>query len=393
MADSSSKSSMFATAYENLVAGGGLLAQIYKIIYGERAWRKMAPSEKEQMNYQDEIEDENTTLAYKRQREFQEAYLTPAAQIQSLAAGYQSVGINKMMLAGSQPGATSGSVPQASAPSGTSAPSIPSGIGDMFAALMDYQLGNKRIDNEYELRSRELDIENRRTMSQEAYWRTLGSYYGAKTTAQENENSVFSIRKDTLEADLSLKKASLQQIDQWIAESASRIYVNNEQASELFARATLHDVQAAGQAIQNAILEAQQKYSDRYFHALAKIEEANANLATFESEKVRTHFTKVKEAYLAELEKMIASSKETKDWVNSEAFKRMCEGKMTDGERTQFWGNLAGGVLRTGLTVAGGLWGASILGAGKAASSFKPPIIDVPNNMMPGFGGYPQRMW
>lgn len=378
-------------------AAGGLLATIYKIIYGERAWKKLAPSEKEKMDYEDEINDENADLAYKRQREFQENYLSPAAQLSSLAAGYEGIGLNKMALVGANPGASSSSVPQAASPSAGGSPSLPSGIGDVFSSLLGYSNDKKRIDNDYKLRQEQLDIERGRLAMQERYYNLLGGYYSSKTTAQENENSIFGLRKEQVEKDVALKDGQLNQINQWIGESASRIYVNNMQASELLSRANLHDVQAAGQAIQNSIFEAQSKYSDRYYKALAKYQEATANLETFQSEKVRIYWDKVLKAYESELEGMILGTQQSREWINSEAWKRTCQGKMTDGERTQFWGNLVGGVVKTGLGVAGAVTGARIAGAARAAGSVASPLIDVPSNIIgssnPNILGAPIKMY
>lgn len=349
-----------ADILSSLATGGGLLSTIYKIIYGERAWNNMAPSTRKQLDYEDVINDENATVAYLRQREFQENYLTPQAQLNSMAAGFKDVGLNKMMLAGAQPGASSAAVPQASA-SGAGSPSMPSGIDAALGAILDYAVNKKRVDNDYKLRERGLEIEQERLNMMKPYYGSLNSFYAAKTTGVENENSIFSIRKEQAEQNVGLVKDQRKQLMQWIDESLTRMAVNNETADYIFKNATYVDVQAAGQAIQNQIFAAQAKYSDEYFKAVAGIQRAQAYLMTFESEAVKKYWSKKMQAYEATLKGMIAQGKQAEDWANSEAFKRMCGGKMTDAERTQFWGNLVGSVVKTGISAGAGIYGAGIM--------------------------------
>lgn len=343
-------------------ASGGLLATIYKIIYGERAWKKFAPSEKEKMDYEDEINDENADLAYIRQRQFQENYLSPAAQLSSLAAGYDSIGLNRMSLVGANPGVTSSSVPQAASPSSGGSPSLPSGIGDVFSSLLSYSNEKKRIDNDYKLRDRQLDIDSRRLQMQELYYKTLGGYYGSKTTAQENENSIFGLRKQDLETNIQQKEANINQITQWITESGSRVSVNNQQASLLFKEANYTDVLAAGQEIQNQILAAQSKYSDQYFKAVAKIQECQSNIASFDSAAVKQYWNKKLLAYEKELQFMIDTAKEKSDWVNSDAWDKICQGRLNHGEKAQMWTGVVKSVVSAGVA-AGAVVGSAAIRA------------------------------
>lgn len=343
-----------------LASAGGLIPEFYKLFYGERAWKRMAPSTKQQLDYEDAINDENAAVAYVRQREFQQDYLTPESQLKSQAAGYSAIGMNKMLLAGSQPGASSASSPQADSASGAS-PDLPGGLGSFFSSLLNYKVEKERVDNEYKLRERGLDIERDRVEAMKGYYGSLIPYYNARTTGVNNENSIFTLRKEDLEQSVGLKKDSRAQITQWIEESASRVVVNGEQASYLFSQATKTDIEAAGQALQNQILAAQEKYSDKYFEAVARLTQAQANIATFESSAVKRYWDKKMLVYEKELEGMIVSGQQVKDWVDSDAWKAICAGKMTTAERAQFWGNLVGGVLRTGISAAAGVAGASIM--------------------------------
>lgn len=118
---------------------------------------------------EDEIADENSTVAYMRQKEFQEAYLTPEAQLKSQAAGYDALGINRMMLAGSQPGASASTAP---ASSGGTAGSI-AGSGDLLGSLMSAIFKAKDLKLQEELGNRELDIKEREVDAQAAHNQAL----------------------------------------------------------------------------------------------------------------------------------------------------------------------------------------------------------------------------
>lgn len=128
---------------------GGLIGSLYNIFASERNRLKMAKSEKERMDYEDSINDENADEAYRKQREFQMDFLTPEAQIKSLAAGYQAVGINKMAMAGSSPGASASSAPQSSVSGGSPVGSMSDVLGPLVEMLKfkaDYKLREKQID-------------------------------------------------------------------------------------------------------------------------------------------------------------------------------------------------------------------------------------------------------
>lgn len=130
----------------------------YSIYQDQRNWNQMSPSDKKTLQYQDEIADSNATLAYMRQRQFQEDYLMPRAQLNSLAQGYADVGLNKMGLAGFNAGASSSSAPQAS--SGSSSGNSPVNVGAVIGQL----LGAVQ-------RSREIDIEGSRAEANNALLR------------------------------------------------------------------------------------------------------------------------------------------------------------------------------------------------------------------------------
>lgn len=113
----------------------GLIDTGYAIYQDQRNWNNMAPSKKKEAKYLDSLEDENAEDAFRRSQLFQEQYLTPQAQLQSLAAGYESIGLNKMGLAGFSAGASSASAPQASVSSPSGNDSVSPSTSNLMQAL------------------------------------------------------------------------------------------------------------------------------------------------------------------------------------------------------------------------------------------------------------------
>lgn len=132
---------------------GGILGAIYSIYQDIRNWNKMSPAKKQELDYEDEIADENADEAFRKQKEFQEMYLTPEAQIKSQAAGFDAIGLNRMMLAGGAPGASSSSAPQASV-SGASGNLT---VTDVLSSALAFS----KLKNEVKLRDKELGIQDK----------------------------------------------------------------------------------------------------------------------------------------------------------------------------------------------------------------------------------------
>lgn len=127
---------------------------------------EMTAADKQKADYEDAIADENADVAYMRQKEFQEKYLTPEAQLKSQAAGYDAIGMNRMLMAGSQPGASASSAPMSSG--GTAGSSA--GSGDLISTLMnalikgkELEIAKGHLDNETKITEAEvegIDIKN-----------------------------------------------------------------------------------------------------------------------------------------------------------------------------------------------------------------------------------------
>lgn len=134
------------------------LKDIYTSIFG------YLPGEKKKINYLDDIADENARVAYERQRQMQEDYLGPEAQIRSAAAGFDAVGLNRMAMVGYHPGASASTVGQSASPQDTSGNLNPAeSLGTMLSTLLD----SKRVRNETKVSDAEAEYTRSRTANQD----------------------------------------------------------------------------------------------------------------------------------------------------------------------------------------------------------------------------------
>lgn len=103
----------------------------------------MTQREREKADYEDAISDDNADIAYQRTRELTQDF-GPSWQIQQTKLGYESAGLNPMMMAGISPGASGGT----SAPlsSGGSAGGLQS--SSMIESLIAAAFQKKKLDIE-----------------------------------------------------------------------------------------------------------------------------------------------------------------------------------------------------------------------------------------------------
>jgi hypothetical protein len=134
------------------------LKDIYTSLFG------YLPGEKKKINYLDDIADENARVAYERQRQMQEDYFSPEAQMRSAAAGYDAIGLNRMGMVGYHPGASASTVGQSASPQDTSGNLNPAeSLGTMLSTLLD----SKRVRNETKISDAEVAYTKSRTANQD----------------------------------------------------------------------------------------------------------------------------------------------------------------------------------------------------------------------------------
>lgn len=104
---------------------------------------EMTAADKQKALLEDELADENATVAYERQRALNEDF-GPRWQMQQTAAGFDDVGLNRMLMAGSSPGASASSAPMSSGgTAGTSA-----GSADIMSLFLNSALRAKQLEIE-----------------------------------------------------------------------------------------------------------------------------------------------------------------------------------------------------------------------------------------------------
>lgn len=228
---------------------------------------RMSKAEKESMDYEDSINDENADLAYIRQREFQESYLTPEAQLKSQAAGMDAIGLNRMLIGGNTAGST-GSVQQSSGTSGAAPRNAsPLDVSGLITGISS--LVQARADAEF--KQGQLDV-NRQLMDSELKRRA------AETEGIEIENSY---------------KAEL---------ASANIRKLNADADNMTANKRLVESKGVGQDIINTYLP------DR-LQATINLDRANASLSETQKrlveQKVLTE-SKLREKMDAEIATMVS---------------------------------------------------------------------------------------
>ena len=210
----------------------------------------MSPADKQRAAYEDKLADENADVAYMRQKEFQDLYLSPEAQLQSTARGFDSLGLNRMLMAGNSPGASASSVPQSSGGSASSS----SAIGDLIGAFTSLVGKGAEIENlqaEAGLRKETalgLSIDNRwKDRLNEADYNLK-----VKTAEQINSNINFIASNiqlnqiytkyypDLFASQAAQNNANAQQLAALAEKHASDVQLNDAQINELNKKIELH---------------------------------------------------------------------------------------------------------------------------------------------------------
>lgn len=221
-------------------------------IFNRYTGNDMTDSDLRKLYEEDKIADENADLAYARHKEFQELYLTPEAQIKSQAAGFDAIGMNRMLLAGSQPGASSSTAPQsAGGTAGSSAGSV-----DILSLLSNFALKSKEL----ELAKQHVDNETKRT---------------------DAEVQGIDIRNANLQDLLDLQKGELSQKIEFMGQ---QIETEPVKRALLRTEIGLKQAQTAVQENMSMLQKIDLKYHDAYQAAQLGIAQAYAKIADTNSQ-------------------------------------------------------------------------------------------------------------
>lgn len=229
----------------------------------------MTNADKQKADYEDAIADENATVAYMRQKEFQENYLTPEAQLKSQAAGYDAIGLNRMMLGGSQPGASSSTAPVSSG--GTADAGISSGLADIIGAMFKAkELKIAKSQSDADIRLKNAEALNKEISAKWADRQQEAEYQQKIATVNNLRANLPKILAETKHAEV-LALYAPQLFDSQIAgnvagaekalaqadEARSRVSLNEAEIKELNAKTALHSKEM--QEIDAKIMKIQQE--------------------------------------------------------------------------------------------------------------------------------------
>lgn len=318
----------------------------------------MTNASKETMDLSFQQQQELNEQDYIRKREFYEDYESYAAQVRQMG----EAGLNPAMMYGN--GAS------VSASGGVGAGSAhPAEVGaegsltNLFGSIAGVVQRNKERKQEKAIadeqnRIRAFDAKTRRLEAE-----NYGAYLAEATRGKQYENDtffeMFGLKADEIEANIGLKN---QQKEYFIQVANSESVRRQLMQSGI----RLNDAETACATVQKAILEAQEKYSDKYFKAVADFQTANAAIAGVESDIVDKTKEERLDAAKAELADLIIRAGMDAKIFMGEAFQKSVEGEMTKKDWTQTVSKIV-----TSLIAGGAVVGATALRG--AARGVMPP--------------------
>lgn len=302
---------------------------------------------------------------YARKIDFYERFESPAAQVRQ----YKEAGLNPMLLAGNG-ASVSASGGVGSAGSASAQTSAGSALGGVLSAVLGMVSKMKQIDTERSLTSSQQDINRYQAETARLQARNYGAYLAALTEGQNQKNSVF---YEAFGVDMQNKQSDTK------AKEAQASYLYEVAASETVRRSLmesgirLNDSQTAMNEVQKAILKAQEKYSGRYFKAIAKISEYQSTIVAQDANVAERLGFKGKDFLyhraVAECADMIFKAGMDLDIWEGDAFKQAVDGRMTKKD----WTSTVFSLLKT--VLAGG----AIVGSAAIRSAAKVVVPPMPN--------------
>lgn len=158
-------------------AGGSWLGNILDSVVKYYTHSGMTGETKETMDYENNIFMQNW-----------DERTGPRAQLNATALGYDDVGLNRMMLAGNQPGATA------------SSPSPMSFSADPLGTILHTIMQGKQMQMDYELRDKQIS-------AQSQLYEKLGNLYETEATGNtitnENLPEMLNLQKESIKSSLS----------------------------------------------------------------------------------------------------------------------------------------------------------------------------------------------
>lgn len=293
---------------------------------------------------------------YDRKIDFYERFESPSAMV----GQYKAAGLNPALMYGSGASVSAsggigsaGSVSQASGADGFNA------LLGMISTLSGIKQRKQQMEMENEIYRDQNDIKRQQVDVQRLQAVNYGRYLDALTTGKNQENQVFfemfGLKKSNIEADTALKD---EQKNYFVQVATSEVTRRDLMESGI----RLNDANTACAEIQKAILVCQERYSDKYFKALADYQQAQADIAGIESSIYQDTKERRLQAAESELCDIIIRAGMDAEIFTGDAFKKSVEGDLTKKDWTQIVSKIVGAVVAGGAVV-----GSAALRAGARA--------------------------
>lgn len=275
---------------------------------------------------------------WQRKKEFYEMYESPGALVNQ----YKNAGLNPMLLGGSGAGAsaTGGIGSSGSAPA-SSGGGDPSALFSLLSGVGNMMLRRKELDADIEVRKSEAQTHRMQAINYGNYLDALTRKTGSEADFLEQ---TFGVRLTEKDLDVKTKMQNLSYIEQ---------LTSSEQVRQklMSSGIRLNDANTAATLVQKGILEAQSRYSDKYFKAVADYQSAVADVEGVNASVYRHTLEKRKEAASAELSDIIIRAGFDARIFDGEAFEKSVSGTMTRKDKTELWAGLVKTIIGAGAAV------------------------------------------
>lgn len=338
------------------------LFNFYDNLYAKYTDSSMTQGEKDRADYDYEIQNRLNEEEFERKGQWFEKYESPEALVRQ----YKSAGINPALMYQGAPGVSASGGIGTPGDAGVKSPS-PSGLSDIIGSIIglaDLERKDRQQSIDAGFQATHFRQVDDQIALQRMYQHNYGRYLNALAAGKEIENEYLpdylSLRNDNLEKDTALKENQAKYFSELCSSEGVR-------RDLMRSGIKLNDASAAGQLIQNSILEAQSRYADEYFAAVKKYQEAVANMADIDAsiyESTKDTRLKAAEAELCDV--VIKAAMDARIY-EGDAFAKAVEGKMSHKEITQF----LGGILKTVITAG---TAAAVAAMKFSANGIAPPM-------------------
>lgn len=275
---------------------------------------------------------------WERKQQFYEMYESPSAMVRQ----YKDAGLNPMLLGGSGAGAsaTGGIGSAGSAPASTGA-GDPSALFSLLSGVGNMMLRRKELDADIDVRKTEAQTHRMQAINYGNYLDALTRKTGSEADFLEQ---TFGVRLTEKDLDVKTKMQNLSYIEQLTSSEQVRQQL-------MSSGIRLNDASTAATLVQKGILEAQSKYSDQYFKAVADYQRAVADVEGVNSSVYKHTLQKRKDAAEAALSDVIIRAGFDARIFDGEAFEKSVSGTMTKKDKTELWAGLVKTIIGAGAAV------------------------------------------